>query len=424
MSAAYDLAVPAVLFKIGRYPLSAGAIGAVRSLGRLGIEVHAVAEDPYAPHAWSRFLAGTIRLPSHGADGDRRLLEALGGVGKRLARPAVLIATDDEAAIFVAQHADHLRRWFLLPRVEPRLVRRLSSKRRLSELCREHGVATPRTRFARSRDEVMACAAAVGYPFVLKNSEPWVRLHAPAVGSTTVVHSLAALQALAARWRSEPQVVIQEYIPAEWAQDWIVAAYFDADSRPLAAFTARKYRSWPAQAGVTAAGQSEPNPELLDLSVRFCRAIGYRGIADMDWRLDGRDGRYSLVDFNPRMGANFRLLVNAAGIDVVRAQHLDLTGRAVPVAPQVMGRKFVVEHLNLASRLAKPRGSRIARGDARGGTEFAWFAVDDPIPFLMMVLRFTLTSGSRGLSLLLAAAAAFVAERRRHSRALRRLRTP
>ena len=72
-------------------------------------------------------------------------------------------------------------------------------------------------------------------------------------------------------------------------------------------------------------------------AARFCRAIGFSGIADLDWRLDRRDGRYKLLDFNPRVGAQFRLFETDAGIDVVRALHLDLTGRPVPAGAQENG---------------------------------------------------------------------------------------
>ena len=54
----------------------------------------------------------------------------------------------------------------------------------------------------------------------------------------------------------------------------------------------------------------------------------------MDWRRDERDGKYKILDCNPRVGQNFRMFENAAEIDVVRAQHLDLSGRPIDdVAP-------------------------------------------------------------------------------------------
>src|SRR5262249_13813879 len=170
--------------------------------------------------------------------------------------------------------------------------------------------------------------------------------------------------------------------------DWIFHAYFDSTSTPLVAFTGFKQRSWPPYAGVTAAAIAWPNADLTRIATEFCRAIGYRGIVDMDWRLDLRDNQYKLVDFNPRLGANFRLFVSEAAIDVVRAQYIDLTGQCVPMSAQTSGRKLIIENLNLASCVAGAPARTIKEMHGAGKREFAWFAADDPLPFLVMALRF------------------------------------
>jgi len=45
-----------------------------------------------------------------------------------------------------------------------------------------------------------------------------------------------------------------------------------------------------------------------------CFPIGYQGIMACDYRLDRRDGRCHLLDFNPSMGAQFRLLEGDNGM--------------------------------------------------------------------------------------------------------------
>jgi predicted ATP-grasp superfamily ATP-dependent carboligase len=210
-----------------------------------------------------------------------------------------------------------------------------------------------------------------------------------------------ALVALARTWTSNPQVILQEYIPSARAEDWIFHGYFDHNCTPLVTFTGFKRRSWPPHAGVTAAAVALPNVDLATRATEFCREIGYRGIVDMDWRLDLRDGRYKLVDFNPRIGANFRLFVTEADIDVVRAQHLHLTGRGVPSSTQVSGRKLIVENLDIASRLIGGSGHTVPTPQAARQTELAWFAWDDPLPFFAMALRFGAHVLVRLVSLLL-----------------------
>ena len=152
------------------------------------------------------------------------------------------------------------------------------------------------------------------------------------VNGTTVIATAAELLALARGWGDKPSVILQEYIPPEHAEDWIVHLYRGTGGEPLVLFTGVKVRSWPPEAGMTACAYTVSNPQLAALATRLCERVGYCGIADLDFRYDRRDGRYKLVDFNPRIGAQFRLFENAAGVDVVRALHLDLTGRPVPQA--------------------------------------------------------------------------------------------
>jgi len=386
VSPAYDTTVPVLISKTGRHELAHGALGAIRSLGRVGIPVFAMAEDPFVPYGFSRYL--TKRLVHDTSHSRDAILEALLKKGEDFARPAVLMPADDEAAILAAENNEALAAHFLSQPAPPKLVRQIASKGGLNELCTRFGVATPRTFFAPLTSDVLALAETLSFPLVVKNSEPWKRLLTPAVQSTTRINSLEELIALSATWKAEPHIILQEYIPGDVSEDWIVHAYSSRSGENDLLFTGRKFRSWPPEAGVTTAAAALPNEPLAEMASGFLRDIGYYGIADMDWRFDARDGRYKLVDFNPRIGANFRLFETEAGIDVVRAAHLELTGRVAPAAPQLYDRRLIVENLDLASRLVIRTAAGRLPGGAGGGVEYAWFAKDDPLPFFAMTVRF------------------------------------
>ncbi|MFD9204568.1 ATP-grasp domain-containing protein, partial [Streptomyces anthocyanicus] len=111
-----------------------------------------------------------------------------------------------------------------------------------------------------------------------------------------------------------------------------------------------------------------PNPAVRGPAERLVAQLGYRGIFDLDFRRDGTSGAYHLLDFNPRPGAQFRLFADGAGLDVVRALHLDLTHRPLPSPVPLPGRTFVVENY-------APLSAAFRRG-----TELAWHARDDLAP--------------------------------------------
>src|ERR1022692_2139726 len=397
-----DTEVPALIVKIGRYPLHHGGVAAIRTLGRLGVPVYAITEDSFTPAAVSRYCRGSFVWPTTGREDPEELVDGLLAIGEKIGCRTLAVPTDEEAAVLLAEHASRLSAHFLLPDVQPGLPRKLASKQGLYELCREHGVPAPASAFPSTSAALASFAGQASFPLVAKNLEAWVRRRAPVVGGTTVLGSEQELLAAAADWGPRPSVILQEYIQREHAQDWIVRLYCDAESDCLVEFTGIKIRSWPPHAGMTACARAVPNPDLAEAAARFCKAIGFSGIADLDWRLDLRDGQYKLLDFNPRAGAQFRLFETETGVDVVRAMHLDLTGRRAPASPQVNGRKLIVENIDPLAKLAYRghaapvirRPSQLPAGQLPAGqrpagqrTELAWIAPDDPLPFLAMSVR-------------------------------------
>ena len=92
------------------------------------------------------------------------------------------------------------------------------------------------------------------------------------------------------------------------------------------------------------------------------KAIAYSEIIDIDWRKDERDGKYKILDCNPRVGQNFRMFQDDTGLNVIRAQHLDLSGRPANHADMIEGRRFVVKSFYLMALLRRASGGVSKRG--------------------------------------------------------------
>jgi predicted ATP-grasp superfamily ATP-dependent carboligase len=193
-------------------------------------------------------------------------------------------------------------------------------------------------------------------------------------------------------------MIFQEYIPGE---DWIFHGYRNAETGCFVGFTGKKLRSHPPFAGPTTLGVSMLNEPLSSQTEAMLRVIGYSGVMDIDYRRDERDGRYKLLDFNPRAGMNFRMFENPEGIDVVRALHLDLTGRGVHRAPAIEGRTFIVEVNDLFASLVYLRRGELTLQtwwqSLSGRRELAWWSWDDPLPFLTMGTRLLLQVAGRAV---------------------------
>jgi D-aspartate ligase len=396
-----DLGLPVLFVRIGHYPLHHGTLGAIRSLGRLGVPVYAITEGRRTPAALSRYLTGHFVWPTSGAEPREQLLAGLRGIGERLLAEtegtvAVAVPTDDEAAVLLAEHRGALGDVLRLPPVDPGLPAQLADKQGLFDLCRSHGIPAPGTVTVDSPAGLREAIARFGLPVVVKNAAPWSRLTAPVVGSTTALRGPDEALALAAVLDRSAggRLIVQEYLPPEGGSprrspDWFAHVYCPADGAVPRVFTGLKLHGWPPGGGVTTRGVALPNRSLAQAAARVCEAFGYRGIGDMDWRYDPRDEQLKLVDFNPRIGAQAQMFRTDAGVDLVRALHLDLSGRRIPAGRQIDGLELIVEHLDAAASITalvrrRSAGPRLAAVRA----EPAWFAWDDPMPFAAATVRF------------------------------------
>jgi D-aspartate ligase len=397
-----DVTTPAVVLKLDHNVMHHGGLGVIRSLGRLGVPVYGVHEARWAPAANSRYLHGRYFWQPKLSDPDQ-LVAGLQRLSDLIGRPAVVIATDDAGSIFLAEHASLLSGQFLFPRPPRDLPRRVAGKYSLFELCRNLDLPCPLTALPGSLDEATEFAVKCGFPLIAKLTTPWSSSGPGAFRSTSIISDQRGLAEIyESCTRAAAGLMLQEFIPGAAGRDWFFHGYCDAASTCRPAFTGVKERSYPAHAGLTCLGRSVDNARLRAEVVRLLAALSYRGIVDLDLRLDPRDDQYKLLDFNPRLGAQFRLFQDCSGIDVVVAQYMDLTGQQVPESAQVSGRTYLVENYDPIAAFSYWRTAELGLqawvASLRAVDETAWFAADDLRPFGLMCLRMAWRMASRPLS--------------------------
>ncbi|MFE1872622.1 ATP-grasp domain-containing protein [Streptomyces sp. NPDC059496] len=368
----------------------------------------------------SRYLRAVHPGPAGGLDPEapEALLECLTGVSERIGRPAVLIAMDDLSAIAVSRVAPMLRERFRIPHQPDNLPARVADKAELSRLCARWDVPHPETVIPASGAEAAEAAWRLGLPVIAKWSRPWLLpIGVNGLRSTTLLRTTAEARGLYERSaEAGSRLLLQRFLPAGPDTDWFFHGAFARGGRPLLAGSGRKELSWPVRTGLTAVGRWLPDPAVEEAGLRLAERLGYQGILDLDFRRD-ESGCFRLVDFNPRPGAQFRLFADSAGLDVVRAMYLDLTGQQVPQPSGGPGRVFVAENYALLARArggsmprrpaavpvdpAGPAGASAPSGPGadqesaprrapkrpveRGSVETAWFAADDLLPFVAML---------------------------------------
>jgi D-aspartate ligase len=385
---AKDTSVPVVVMNSYNHH----SLGIARSLGRLGIDVYGISPSRMVAGLHSRYFKKKLVWDVQNKT-PKETIDYLLSLGKITGKRSLLINITDDTAVMLADYADALSKWYIFPIVPPNLVRSLISKKEMYFLAKKHNIPTAETFFPTSRNDVKEYLRDATFPIMFKGIDgvaAYIRTGQKMSVAKTIEEALNFYD----RYEdpANPNFMLQEYIPGDASSVWMFNGYFDAKSDCLFAITGKKIRQYPVRTGRTSLGICVKNDIVIETTKRFVKSIGYKGILDIGYRYDKRVNEYKVLDVNPRIGSTFRLFVGTGGLDVARAEYLDLTGQKVPQSNVVEGRKWVVEDWDLLSGYDHLREKTLSIRQwiksYMGVQEAGWFARDDLLPFLLMSTQF------------------------------------
>lgn len=359
------------------------ALAACRGLESAGYRVSAVAAKRPAAAHWSRSCAARFDAPDPRDDVAafaERLAELLAA-----ADHAVLLPGSDASLYAISKHRrrlDPLARLGLPPHD---VVRRALDKRTLLELAADVGLDSPESVACVDLGDAKAAAAHIGYPVVLKPVRSF-----RAVGDALRQKGVAFADGEAALASAVPELgtpfLVQRY---ESAGGLFSCNGVIADGDLLGLTASRVFRTWPVTGGMHTLAETVPIPKTLGGRVRaLLHDLGWTGIFQLQM-LELDDGRYAVIDLNPRVFASITLDITA-GANLVAIWCDWLLGRQPASAVAKAGFRFRWEEGELCHFLW-----RLRRGELRAAASVlrphrrvahAWFRLRDPAPLAARTL--------------------------------------
>ena len=367
-------------------------LGIARSLGPCGVPVVGLMGSAHQRGGHSRYCTA-LRCPAARTESPQ-LLRYLLDLGARLDGPAVLFLTGDFDVLFVAEHQEVLKRYFAFPLPGRDLVDTIMDKWTLCQKARECGIPAPLSYSCGNPDALQAAGREVGYPCILKPVYSY-RWHQgnnwDVVGGCKAI-KIGSPKELADTYMrvrlAGDTVLLQEFVPGDDSQIFVAGLYFGRQGDLQGGFTARKLAQYPPEIGTGCLVEGTDNPEVMSLGTRLLRHLNYRGIAEVEFKRDARDGSYKLIEVNPRFWDQHRLGA-ACGVNLSYIAYRDLTGQpALPVHGQASGIYWVaarelIRHVGHGVRYRRALDLRILWRLALAKKEWALFAWDDPLPALL-----------------------------------------
>ena len=375
--------IPAILLGGG-----ANAVSVARSLARAGIPVHA-AGYPASPVRSSR---ACTTFTEFGTDEDLQewMLEWLSSGP----REGVLLPCADDGLELVARHRAELASWGYVPiEADDDVLLAMLDKQKTYVRARSAGIEVPHTITPQDVDELDDLMGDLAYPCVLKplHSHMFARL-AGTTAKVLVAHNASELRHTFLRMQALGlKMLITETIPGPEDQYLSYYGYMDEHGESLLHFTKRKIRQYPIRFGLSSYQVSEWCEEVADVGLRFFQGVGLRGIGNVEFKRDSRDGRLKLIECNHRFTAANEL-VQLSGIDLALFTYNRLLGRPLPSVESFREKVYMWHPIQDTRAMLRYRseGELSLRAWARSLMRRQHFPVarlDDPMPTLDLHAR-------------------------------------
>lgn len=280
------------------------------------------------------FPAGPMTQPGPVVE---KLLEVAGILTEYGAepRPLLLLANYDHLVRFAVEHRAELEAaGYTVPYPSIQLLDRAALKENFYALCEEQGVPYPRTVVYDCSEHTENAARAFArngiresglrFPVVLKAGDggAWADTSFPGrrkVHYLDDAESVAEVVSKSAHAGYAGKLIVQEHVPGPDSQ-LRLATYF-ADQTGTVRLTAYGEvvveDHAPGLEGNSPAVLTSRDQKVERQGAALLKAIGWRGFAMFDIKVDPRDGVAKFLELNPRLGRNHHY-VTAGGINPVR----------------------------------------------------------------------------------------------------------
>lgn len=304
------------------------ALAVTRSLGRRGIDIAVIGSSGTLALKSRYCRQPIVALPGEDIESAcRRLLveEPVTGLRGRIIFPC-----SDEAIKFVAENEPALRNRYILEEASPAQRLAMLDKLKTLELANEAGVPAPKFWRTGAGESLESIAGEISFPAMIKpvHSHEFTKVFGCKL--FIIESDLEELQEkLAEVRRHDLEVMVVEMIPGP---DTLLSSYYTyitRDGWTLYEFTKKIIRRFPENRGAACCHETEWLPETREAGARFFEKIGFRGMGNIEFKRDVRDGQLKIIEVNARFTAA-QVQANRAGADLDIIAYAHLTDQPVP----------------------------------------------------------------------------------------------
>ena len=226
-----------------------------------------------------------------------KLIETLKTIGSQYCNNAIIFPTGDDFLDPIIKHRDDLSQYYHFPLPDNDLLKKILDKSEFYNLVKPLDVDIPKTWLCDDIDSLDE----IEFPCILKPAYGYKFREYFPNKKVIVVHEMSYLKKLLRYFSMAGlKMVIQEIVPGSDEKQISVAFIWIIIRCRLLRLFRRKVRQNPIGYGVGTYVEPYQEDYLENKTKWLLSSIGYKGIAEVEFKYDERDRKYKLIEINPR----------------------------------------------------------------------------------------------------------------------------
>lgn len=271
-----------------------------------------VDKSPLAQSFFSKYCSDRYILPSSSNDPER-FIRCIWELTKSRDYE-VLLPIGWHANYYASKYRTILEKHTAIPVAPYESMRVAANKDLTMEFAKSVGVDVPATYQANNMEDIEEICAHAAFPLVIKGSV--------SAGNVRYARNASELKRYFLEM-ADVRPIVQEYIEGYGCGFF---ALYDS-GKCVARFMHRRIREFPPSGGPSVAARADYSAELMQQGMKILDALNWHGVAMVEFKKDRKDGKYKLMEINPKFWGSLELAI-AAGVDFPYLAYLTAKGQS------------------------------------------------------------------------------------------------
>jgi len=304
------------------------ALSITRSLGRRGVKIYmSVFKNTIA--LYSRYYTQCFPFPDKETVHEF-WMELLSNEHDHIPHGSVIFPCNDDAVEFVAKNRDELENNYILDDSVPEIHLAMLDKKKTLQMAKSLNIHIPNFWEIENLEDLEPIASEVVFPVIIKPIHSHLFQKQFDAKKYFFTNNIDEMYSCLKRALDQNlKVMISEFIPGPDSMLGSYYTYIDSNGNPLFHLTKRIIRRSPPNEGLACYHKTEWDQEIAELGLKFFKGINFRGLGNIEFKKDLRDGHLKVIECNPRFTVPQELLVRC-GMDSSVIIYNHLVGLPIP----------------------------------------------------------------------------------------------